>query len=187
MPAPRDCDLIIRNGCVVTLDPRRTVLPSGAIAVAGHSIAAVGPEAAILAAWRAPRVIDAQGAFVHPGYVDAHLHVNAQTCRGFFRGDSSKGGGAGPNYADWKAALEPEDEQAATALACLEMLRHGITCFVEPGSAFEPDAVAAASQAAGVRCSLADPYLWDETELMVSIPGLLSPSLAKRVPPDRKR
>jgi cytosine/adenosine deaminase-related metal-dependent hydrolase len=58
---------------------------------------------------------------------------------------------------------------------------------VEPGSAFEPDAVAAAAEAVGIRCSLADPYLWDETELMKSIPGLLSPSLAARVPPNRER
>jgi 5-methylthioadenosine/S-adenosylhomocysteine deaminase len=38
-----------------------------------------------------------------------------------------------------------------------------------------------------VRCSLADPYLWDDTGLMSAIPGLLSDSLAKRVPPDRDR
>ncbi len=181
------CDLLIRGGCVLTMDAKRMVYPSGAIAVRGHSIVAVGPEAQILRAWRASRVLDAQGAVVHPGFVDAHLHVNAQTCRGFFRGDASKGGGSGPSYADWKAALRPEDEQAAAGLACIEMLRHGITTFVEPGSAFEPDAVAAATEAAGVRCSLADPYLWDDMSLMDTIPGLRSDNLAARVPPDRDR
>ena len=68
------------------------------------------------------------------GFIDAHLHINAHTCRGFFQGDSSQGGGAGPNYADWKAALRPEDEEAAAALGCLELLRHGYTAFVAPGS-----------------------------------------------------
>jgi len=67
------------------------------------------------------------------------------------------------------------------------MLRHGITTFVEPGSAFDPDAVAAATQAAGVRCSLADTYLWDDMSLMDTIPGLRSDNLAARVPPDRDR
>jgi cytosine/adenosine deaminase-related metal-dependent hydrolase len=184
---PRTCDLIIRNGRVLTMNATRTVFAVGAIALRGHSIAAVGAERDILRDWRAARIIDAGGGLVHPGFVDAHLHVNAQTCRGFFRGDTSKGGSAGPSYADWKAELRAEDEQAAAALACIEMLRHGITTFVEPGSAFEPDAVAAATQAAGMRCSLADPYLWDDTEMMKAIPGLLSPSLAKRVAPDRKR
>jgi 5-methylthioadenosine/S-adenosylhomocysteine deaminase len=185
--ASETCDLLIRNAYVLTMDAQRTVYPSGAIAVRGHSIAAVGPEARILRAWRSSRVLDAQGAVVHPGFVDAHLHVNAQTCRGFFRGDASKSGGSGPSYADWKAALQPDDEQAAAGLACIEMLRHGITTFVEPGSAFEPDAVAAATQAAGMRCSLADPYLWDDMSLMDTIPGLRSDSLAARVPPDRDR
>jgi cytosine/adenosine deaminase-related metal-dependent hydrolase len=147
----------------------------------------VGPLEKLADAWRAASVLDAAGAVVHPGLVDAHLHVNAQTCRGYFRGDTSKAGDNGPKYADWKAALEPEDEAAATQLAAIEMLRHGITTFVEPGSAFEPDAVAEAASAAGIRCSLAEPYLWDDTEAMSAIPGLLSRSLAARVPPDRKR
>lgn len=185
--APETCDLLIRNAYILTMDTQRTVFPSGAIAVRGHSIAAVGPETRMLPAWKAARILDAQRAIVHPGFVDAHLHVNAQTCRGFFRGDASKSGAIGPSYADWKAALLPEDEQAAAGLACIEMLRHGITTFVEPGSAFEPDAVAAATQAVGVRCSLADPYLWDDMALMDTIPGLRSDSLAARVPPERDR
>ena len=141
----------------------------------------------MLPRWHAPRVLDAGGGIVHPGFIDAHLHINAQTCRGFFQGDSSRGGGTGPNYADWKAALRPEDEHAAAALGCLELLRHGYTAFVEPGSAFEPDAIAAAAEATGVRCSLADPYLWDDPSLMDVIAGLKSPSLFARVPPTRER
>src|SRR5262252_6263956 len=156
--APERCDLIVRGAQVLTLDVHRTIYATGAVAVRGHTIVAVGPEAEVLLRWHAPDVLDAGGGIVHPGFIDAHLHINAQTCRGYFQGDSSRGGGAGPNYADWKAALRPEDEQAAAALGCLELLRHGYTAFMEPGSAFEPDAIAAAAAAAGVRCSLADPY-----------------------------
>jgi cytosine/adenosine deaminase-related metal-dependent hydrolase len=187
MTAPERCDLILRGAQILTLDARRTVYATGAVAVRGHTITAVGPEADVLRRWQAPSVLDAGGGIVHPGYVDAHLHINAHTCRGFFRGDSSKGGGRGPNYADWKAALQPEDEQAAAALGCLELLRHGYTTFVEPGTAFEPDAVAAAAEAAGVRCSLADPYLWDDATLLDVIGGLKSDSLLARVPAERRR
>lgn len=188
MPAPQDCDLVIKNGCVLTMDARRLIIPQGAIAVKGNAIAAVGQEKDILRDWQGKSTIDARGAIVHPGYIDAHLHVNAQTCRGFFRGDASKGGGkGGPNYADWKASLTPEDEHAAAGLASVEMLRHGITTFVEPGSAFDPDAVADAAQAVGIRCSLSEPYLWDTTEIMDAIPGLASKSLFARVPPERDR
>ena len=186
-PQPQHCDLIIKDGCLLTMDSRRTIVPSGAVAIKGHTIAAVGPVEQILRDWRALDVIDAKGAIVHPGCVDAHLHVNAQTCRGFFRGDASKGSASGPNYADWKATLTPEDESAAAGLACVEMLRHGITTFVEPGSAFEPDAVVDATEKIGVRCTLAEPYLWDTTEVMEAIPGLASKTLFARVPPDRDR
>ena len=185
--APEHCDLILKNATVLTLDPRRTIYSTGAIAVRGHTIAAVGPETYVGARWQAPRVLDAGGGIVHPGFIDAHLHINAHTCRGFFQGDSSRDGGTGPNYADWKAALRPEDEQAAAALGCLELLRHGYTAFMEPGSAFEPDAIAAAAAATGVRASLADPYLWDDPSLMDVLPGLKSPSLFARVPPTRER
>jgi cytosine/adenosine deaminase-related metal-dependent hydrolase len=184
---PRACDLLIVDGCLLTMDARRTVVARGAIAIRGHTIASVGPEAEILREWRATEVIDAKGAIVHPGYVDAHLHVNAQTCRGFFRGDASKGSATGPNYADWKATLTAEDENAAAGLAAAEMLRHGITTFVEPGSAFEPDAVVEATETVGIRCTLAEPYLWDTTEVMQAIPGLASKALFARVPPERDR
>jgi 5-methylthioadenosine/S-adenosylhomocysteine deaminase len=184
---PQQCDLIIQNGCLLTMGARRTIIARGAIAIKGHTIAAVGSQAEILRGWHATEFIDAKGAIVHPGCVDAHLHANAQTCRGFFRGDASKGAKGGPNYADWKAALTDEDENAATGLAAVEMLRHGITTFVEPGSAFEPDAVASATQQVGIRCSLAEPYLWDTTEVMAAIPGLASKSLFARVPPQRDR
>ena len=85
-----------------------------------------------------------KGAIVHPGYVDAHLHVNAQTCRGFFRGDASKGGGKGARTTRIGRLASPTKmstpPRASPASKCL---RHGITTFVEPGSAFDPDAVAA--------------------------------------------
>lgn len=184
---PETCDLMIRNAHVLTLDGGGTVHPSGAVAVRGSSIAAVGPDAAVAKAWRAARVIDAQGAVVHPGFVESHLHINATTCRGVFRGNTSKGSAGGPNYADWKAALSAEDELAATLLGGIEMLRHGFTCFVEPGSAFEPDAVAEGAEAVGIRCTLADPYLWDDTTLMDIIAGLKSDTLFARVPPTRER
>jgi 5-methylthioadenosine/S-adenosylhomocysteine deaminase len=184
---PQVCDILIRNGYIVTMNAQRTLIPAGAIAIRGHTIVDVGPEISVSRNWKAVRTIDAGGSFVHPGYVDAHLHVNAQSCRGYFRGDASKGSVKGPSYADWKAELTGDDENAATALAAVEMLRHGITTFVEPGSAFDPDAVADAARAVGVRCTLSDPYLWDETEIMQTIPGLMSPALARRVPPDHAR
>ncbi len=60
----KPCDIIIRNGYVVTVDKRRTIYATGAIAVTENRIAAVGRERDVLAMWEGQRVFDAQGAVV---------------------------------------------------------------------------------------------------------------------------
>jgi len=181
--AAQACDLLIRNARVVTLDARRTVYPAGALAIIGDRIAAVGSENEILPAFRPLRVLDAGGAMVHPGYIEAHLHMGQHSARGI---DTvlAAAGPAAPNFADWKAALEPQDEHASASLACLDLLRNGYTGFVDGGTSFCPDAVAAAAEATGMRGWLADPYLWDRRDLMDHVPHLISRTLEARVPFD---
>jgi predicted amidohydrolase YtcJ len=69
-------DLILTNGRVFTADADRPW--AQALAVRGERIAAVGDNGAVLAR-RGPdtRVIDLAGAFVTPGFNDAHVHVDS--------------------------------------------------------------------------------------------------------------
>lgn len=175
----KPCDIIIRNGYVLTLDRKRTIYASGAIAVSGGKIAAVGPERCVLAGWEARRHFDAGGAVVHPGFIDAHVHVVHGTCRGVFPASLTSGR---LSFADWKADVTDEDEFDATALSSLEMLRRGFTTFIEPGSIFEPDAAAKAAEAVGVRGLLAGCYLWDRTDAMKYLGALDSKTLYRRAP-----
>jgi predicted amidohydrolase YtcJ len=68
-------DLIVHNAKVLTVDQRFSV--TQAVAITGNRIVATGPNAAILAAHKAPgtRIIDAGGRTVIPGLNDAHVHV----------------------------------------------------------------------------------------------------------------
>lgn len=157
---PQVCDLLIRNGYVVSIDAERRVFPSGAVAISGGWIVDVGPEREVAPRFSAKQVIDAHGAPVHPGYVDAHAHVTLHTTRGAFPDSPVEAEYMG-FYTRWMNALRDEDEFASTLLACLEMLRNGITCFLEPGTVFEPDTAARAAEQIGIRGSLAEPYLWD--------------------------
>lgn len=69
-------DLLIVNGRVLTMDPAQP--RAQALAVAGERIVAVGRQEDIIALARpGARVIDAQGATVMPGLVEAHLHLFA--------------------------------------------------------------------------------------------------------------
>ena len=47
MNAMNRCDLIVRNAYVITMNTHRDVFPSGAIAIQGNEIVAVGPESEI--------------------------------------------------------------------------------------------------------------------------------------------
>lgn len=157
---PQACDLLIRNGYVITLDGRRRVFRSGAVAVEGRRIVAVGPERDVVPRFRPKRVIDAGGAPVHPGFFDCHVHVTLHSTRGAFVDTPDKGEYFN-SYVRWMNALGDDDEYASALLACLEMLRNGITCFLDPGTAFQPDAVVKAAERIGMRGSVADPFLWD--------------------------
>ena len=181
MNAKRACDLMIVNGYVLSLDRERRVYPSGAVAIDGAHIVAVGREQDLAASHAPRRTLDARGAVVHPGFIDAHVHIVHGTCRGIF-GDRPQPGAPGVNFADWKADVTPEDENAATAFAGLEMLRNGFTCFVEPGSVFDSDAVAAACESVGVRAMLAGCYLWDQIEIMSTLGKLDSKRMYQRAP-----
>jgi len=65
-------DLILTNGTVYTVDNAFSM--AEAIAVKDHRILAVGSNAEISEAYRAGQVIDLKGAFVYPGWIDAHCH-----------------------------------------------------------------------------------------------------------------
>ena len=168
--SPAHCDLLVKNAYVLTLDEQRTVYPDGAVAVTGRDIVAVGPERDVLAAHRPARILDARGAVVHPGFVESHYHTTLHLTRGSVSDAPhavSPSGGDGDKigvYSAWFNAVTDDDEHASALLACVEMVRNGITCFMEPGTVFATDAVAAAAQAVGMRASLCDPFLWDHPE-----------------------
>lgn len=67
-------DLILENGRIATLDPRRPA--AEAVAVAGSAFLAVGPEAEVQA-FKGPdtRLVDLEGRTVIPGLNDSHLHL----------------------------------------------------------------------------------------------------------------
>ena len=183
--ASATCDLMITNGYVVTLDAERRIHKEGAIAIGGNAILAVGPQADMARHWRPRRVLDARGGTVHPGFIDAHNHIVHTTCRGLL--DNRWEPSPAVSFADWKADVRSEDEYVATQFACLELLRNGFTMFIEPGTAFDNDAVATAVEAVGMRALLADCYLWDQVEIMRHLGSLESRSLYERAAPTLER
>ena len=159
---PHVCELIVDNGYLVTMDDERREIPSGAIAIKDRGIVAVGPATEVAGEWRAARRIDARGALVHPGFIEAHYHTGLHLVRGVLSDAPATGKSSGPGvFIRWINELTDEDEHAGALAAGLEMLQNGYTAFVDAATTFEPDAVAEAAEAVGIRCSVSDCSLWD--------------------------
>ena len=161
----RSCDLVVRNGYVLTADAARTKYPDGAIAIDGRDIVAVGPDAEIAADFRPRRVIDAGGGLVHPGVIDTHYHGTAHLVSKMVAELEGIAEDPGPwvarQYTGLFNAVGDEEEYASALLAGLDMLGSGITAYMDPGTAHEPDAIASACAALGTRASVAAPWIMD--------------------------
>ena len=168
------------------MDAERRIYRPGAVAITGSRIVEVGRDADLTERFDAKRTVDAGGAIVHPGFIDAHNHIVHTSCRGVF-GNIHETSSSPINFADWKAGVTEADEAAATAMACVEMLRSGFTMFIEPASLFSTEAGAEAVERVGLRALVAPLYLWDRRECFDAMPALESPQLMARAPIDLDR
>ena len=78
-------DVLLTNAIVVTMNASGDIFPSGAVAISGHSIVAVGPAAAIAAGVRAQETIDCRGRAIIPGLINAHTHAPMTLLRHLLR------------------------------------------------------------------------------------------------------
>src|SRR6266850_2017051 len=140
------CDLVLTNAIVLTMDPQFTLHRSSAVAIAGDSIAAVGPDAHV---YTAATTINCGGRVVMPGLVNAHTHVPMSLLRGLaddLRLDVWLMGYMMPVEREF---VRPDFVRLGTRLGCAEMIRSGVTCFAD--MYYFEDAVAEATVDAGMR------------------------------------
>ena len=127
----RACDLLIRNAYIVTCDKKGTKIPSGAIAVRGRDIVAVGKSAKLEKDWKAARVIDAEGGLVHPGLIDMHYHTTYHMVGKMIAEADFGGEDPGPwvekQYLGLIDSLDDDLEYVNASLLGLDMLKSGVT------------------------------------------------------------
>lgn len=152
--AARPADLLIRGiDWLITVDGERRVIRDAGIAVSSGRFAAVGKSADIERAWRAGRVIEGRGTVGTPGLIDNHLHSSFHLARGL-ADEANAQSFLFEHMYPYEAAMEEDDVRASVMLAALEMLRHGVTCYIEPGN-YHPVATVEAVMRAGMRMVLA--------------------------------
>jgi len=143
-------DLVIKNiDWLITVDRDRRIIRDGALAVDGGKIAAVGKSADIGARFTGRRVIDGRRTVATPGFVDCHLHSSFQLSRGLADEANAQSFLFDRMY-PYEAALEADDVRLSAALAASELLRHGVTCFIDPGN-YHPEASVEGALPTGIR------------------------------------
>jgi 5-methylthioadenosine/S-adenosylhomocysteine deaminase len=155
---------LIRNAIIVTMNDALDVI-EGAVVVRDGRIASVGREPEDT---RGLTVIDAQGDYLLPGFVQTHVHL----CQTIFRG-----------YADdmpllqwlktrvWpmEAAHTPETLRASTRLAAAELLLTGTTTALTMETVHDTDVVFDALEHIGLRAVVG--------KCMMDAPGEAPPRL----------
>lgn len=156
---------LIRHGYVITMDDAATIIEDGAVAIgADGRILAVGPDSEIAAAYDAGREIDAQGAPVHPGFVECHLHASFHLFRSVLPDQLVESDSFDTFEGHFYNTVTDEEEYLSVLLASMEMVRNGATCFLEAGTILTPEMGARAAEEVGVRAILGDAFIWDQPQ-----------------------
>ena len=150
MPAiAEQADLIVTARYVVTMDAQLHVIEDGAVAIRGERIEGVGKRSEIDHRFQAAKRIDKGESMIMPGLINTHTHA----AMSLFRGIADD-----LNLQDWltkfifpaeKKNVSADFVRWGTRLACLEMLRGGITTYTD--MYYFEDTVAAATREAGMR------------------------------------
>jgi 5-methylthioadenosine/S-adenosylhomocysteine deaminase len=141
-------DLLVRGGTLVTCDASDRVV-EGDLLVRDGRIVAMGEQVA--GAIRTPtRVLDARGAAVVPGFVQAHVHLVQVLFRGM-ADDLPLLAWLRERIWPLEAAHDEKSLRASAELGMLELLRGGTTSILDMGTTHGHDVVLDAIARSGLR------------------------------------
>ena len=131
-----NADQILAHGVVVTVDKQRRIFKNGSIAIKKDIIIGIGPYKEIEKIYYSDKIVNLQGALVHPGYVNGHFHTSYGILRGTQPDSYYQPEVAKKIFTPFYNGLTPREEYYSTLLACMEMIQNGITAFADTGSTF---------------------------------------------------
>ena len=137
--------IIIKNGTLVTMNPRREILNSD-IFINGDRIERISS----IETATADRIIDARGMLVIPGLIQTHVHL----CQTLFRGMADD-----VELLDWlnlkiiplETAHDAESLYYSALLGCGELLQSGTTSIIDMGTVNYTESIFQAAAEAGIR------------------------------------
>jgi len=117
----RQVDTLIAGGITISMDKDRQIYNPGYVAIKDGTIVGVGSASAC--PFEAEDTIDASGAIVLPGLVNAHDHLDQALYRSCFDVNLGQWGGV----LQMAKSLDQERARRGAALSLLELLHYGAT------------------------------------------------------------
>ncbi len=149
-------DLIIKNACILTMNNNLEVIDSGYLAINGHKITAIG-HGSLPDDFHAAKTIDANGNLVLPGFVNTHTHAAMTIFRGYADDLPLMEWLTGYIWPAENRYINAETVHLGSLLACVEMIKSGITCFND--MYFYEGEVAEAAKKSGMRALIGEAFL----------------------------
>ncbi len=144
----------IRNGLIITMDPRRRILKNATIVVEDDKITDIAESSIKAGKINPTKIIDANGRIVLPGFVNCHVH----TVQTLFRGIVD-----GLELLPWlqeyvfpmESAMNAEDVYVSSLTGYAELIKSGTTTCADFQSVRHVDQAFQAAQRIGIRASIA--------------------------------
>lgn len=153
----KQCDLILKNALILTMDKAHSQFESGAMGIENGAIVAVGPEEKVLSEWKGKDLFDCGGKILMPGLINTHTHIPMTLLRGLsndLRLDVWLMGYMMPVEREF---VSPEFVRLGTKMGCAELIRSGVTTFND--MYYFEDEVAEATAEIGLRAVLGQTVL----------------------------
>jgi 5-methylthioadenosine/S-adenosylhomocysteine deaminase len=120
---------MIRDGFIVTMNPKNEVISKGSLLIEGNRILDVGKSSYISKKYTADIEIDASGKAVIPGLINSHTHLFQTMMKGIVS-DEALWEWGNKVYAVLPL-LSQEDLYQGVLNGCVEMIRSGTTCCID--------------------------------------------------------
>lgn len=143
--------IYIKNGYLITMNAKRDIYEKGSILIQDDKIQQIGQ---IDESKLTPNVeiFDATGKIIMPGLINTHVHTSQQLARGI-ADDVDLLVWLIERIWPYESSLEYEDALVSSLACCVELIKTGVTTFLEAGGQFV-DAMVEAVNKSGLRACL---------------------------------
>ena len=143
--------ILIKNAYIISMNNKREIYNNGSILIEGNLIKAIGKVDETLTSENI-EIIDAKGKIILPGLINTHVHLSQQLGRGI-ADDVDLLTWLRDRVWPYESNFDYESSLISSTACCIEMIKSGVTTFLESGGQYV-EAMVEAVETTGMRANL---------------------------------